>query len=254
MSDGFKGYQQQIISNARELARAIQDQGFRIVSGGTNNHCFLVDVFSKGITGKQAEEALEEAGITVNKNSIPFDTHPPLVTSGIRIGTPAVTTRQMGEEEMAQIGALIGRVLKDVADRETQQEVRAKVKALTSRFPLYTGGWLRPSPVSVRHPALATTSLEEIFEPGGILSGQLPSYEFRESQQIMAKAVLDAIANRRSLCVEAGTGTGKTLAYLIPALFSQKRVIVSTATKNLQDSFSSRTSPLFESTCFRIWQ
>ena len=139
MSDGFKGYQQQIIGNARELARAIQNQGFRIVSGGTNNHCFLVDVFSKGITGKQAEEALEEAGITVNKNSIPFDTHPPLVTSGIRIGTPAVTTRQMGEEEMAQIGALIGRVLKDVADRETQQAVRAEVKALTSRFPLYTG-------------------------------------------------------------------------------------------------------------------
>ena len=104
--------------------------------------------------------------------------------------------------------------------------------------------------MSVKHPALATTSLEEIFEPGGILSSQLPSYEFRESQQIMAKAVLDAIGNRRSLCVEAGTGTGKTLAYLIPALFSQKRVIVSTATKNLQDQLFLKDIPFIRKHLF----
>ena len=137
MSVEFKPYQKQIISNAKALAEAIEKQGFRIVSGGTDNHLFLVDIFSKGSTGKQAEEALERAAITVNKNAIPFDTHPPLVTSGIRVGTPAVTTRNMKEEEMRQIGELIGRVLKNIESEEVQREVRDEVKALTDRFPLY---------------------------------------------------------------------------------------------------------------------
>lgn len=137
MSVEFKRYQEQIISNAKALAEAIEKQGFRIVSGGTDNHLFLVDIFSKGSTGKQAEEALERAAITVNKNAIPFDTHPPLVTSGIRVGTPAVTTRNMKEEEMRQIGELIGRVLKNIESEEVQREVRDEVKALTDRFPLY---------------------------------------------------------------------------------------------------------------------
>ena len=136
-SPEFKRYQEQIIRNAGALAAKVQEEGFRIVSGGTDNHVFLVDVFSKEITGKTAEEALEKAGITVNKNAIPFDTHRPLVTSGIRIGTPAVTTRAMKEEEMQQVGELIGKVLREVDNPQLQQEVFEEVKALTARFPLY---------------------------------------------------------------------------------------------------------------------
>ncbi len=137
MSQDFKSYQKQIISNAQALAQTIGDQGFRIISGGTDNHLFLVDVFAQGINGKQAEEALEKAAITVNKNAIPFDTHPPLVTSGIRVGTPALTTREMKEEQMSQIGELLSRVLKNIDSQEVQQEVEQEVKALTNRFPLY---------------------------------------------------------------------------------------------------------------------
>ena len=137
MSEDFKHYQKQIVRNAKTLAQTVQDEDFRIVSGGTDNHVFLVDVFSKGITGKQAEQGLERAGLTVNKNAIPFDTHPPLVTSGIRIGTPAVTTRGMKEDEMRQIGALIGSVLREIDTEELLNEVRQKVKTLTARFPLY---------------------------------------------------------------------------------------------------------------------
>lgn len=133
----FKSYQEQIVRNARELARAVAGEGFRIVSGGTDNHLFLVDVFSRGITGKQAEEALERASITVNKNTIPFDKHPPLVTSGIRVGTPAVTTRGMKEPEMAQIGAWMGRVLRAVEEEAVQREVAQEVRELTRHFPLY---------------------------------------------------------------------------------------------------------------------
>ncbi len=136
-SPDFKRYQEQIIRNAGALAAKVQEEGFRIVSGGTDNHVFLVDVFSNEITGKTAEEALEKAGITVNKNAIPFDTHRPLVTSGIRIGTPAVTTRTMKEAEMQKIGELIGKVLREVDNPQLQQEVFEEVKALTARFPLY---------------------------------------------------------------------------------------------------------------------
>jgi glycine hydroxymethyltransferase len=136
-SEPFKAYQKQVISNAQALAQAIEEQGFRIVSGGTDNHLFLVDVFSKGITGKQAENALEEAAITVNKNGIPFDTHPPLVTSGIRVGTPAVTTREMKEEQMGQIGEYMGRVLNNMDSPEVHKEVEQEVKILTNQFPLY---------------------------------------------------------------------------------------------------------------------
>ncbi len=137
MSQDFKSYQKQIISNAQALAQTIGDQGFRIISGGTDNHLFLVDVFAQGINGKQAEEALEKAAITVNKNAIPFDTHPPLVTSGIRVGTPALTTREMKEEQMSQIGELLSRVLKNIDSQEVQQEVEQEVKGLTNRFPRY---------------------------------------------------------------------------------------------------------------------
>ena len=136
-SEAFKTYQQQVISNAQALAQAVEKQGFRIVSGGTDNHLFLVDVFSKGMNGKQAEKALEEAAITVNQNGITLDTHPPLVTSGIRVGTPAVTTRDMKEEQMVQIGECMGRVLNNIDSPEISKEVEKEVRALTNQFPLY---------------------------------------------------------------------------------------------------------------------
>jgi len=133
----FAVYQRQIAANAKALARALADAGFRLVSGGTDNHLMLVDVFSQGITGKAAEAALDKAGITVNKNAIPFDQNPPMVASGIRIGTPAVTTRGMCESEMALIGELIGRALKAREDDRALAMVRSEVETLCRRFPLY---------------------------------------------------------------------------------------------------------------------
>ncbi|MGE0104397.1 MAG: serine hydroxymethyltransferase [Blastocatellales bacterium] len=133
----FRDYQQQVIRNASAMAAALGEHGFRIVSGGTDNHVFLLDVFSKGLTGKEAEKSLEAAHITVNKNTIPFDTNPPLKASGIRIGTPAVTTRGMKEDEMRAIASLIARVLQAPADETVRQDVSVDVKSLTSRFPLY---------------------------------------------------------------------------------------------------------------------
>jgi glycine hydroxymethyltransferase len=133
----FAEYQRQIVVNAAALARALSAEGFRLVSGGTDNHLMLVDVFSKGITGKVAEAALGKAGITVNKNAIPFDQNPPMVASGVRIGTPAVTTRGMREAEMALIGELIARALKTPDNDSALGAVRAEVEALCRKFPLY---------------------------------------------------------------------------------------------------------------------
>jgi glycine hydroxymethyltransferase len=133
----FAAYQRQIVANAAALAAAIASHGFRLVSGGTDNHLMLVDVFSKGLTGKDATAALGKAGITVNQNTIPFDQNPPLKASGIRIGTPAVTTRGMGEAEMALIGEFIARVLASPDDERVQAMVRAEVEALCRTFPLY---------------------------------------------------------------------------------------------------------------------
>jgi glycine hydroxymethyltransferase len=135
----FKTYIQQVLKNARALSRRIASRDFRIVSGGTDTHLMLVDVFSKGINGKQAEQALDHAGITVNKNTIPFDTNPPLTPSGIRIGTPALTTRGMKEPEMEAIGGWIADVLDHVGDESVQMRVRKEVEALCERFPLYAG-------------------------------------------------------------------------------------------------------------------
>jgi glycine hydroxymethyltransferase len=137
MQPEFKTYQQQVVKNAAALAGALAEAGLRIVSGGTDNHVFLLDVFSNGVTGREAEKALDAAHITVNKNSIPFDTNPPLKASGIRIGTPAVTTRGMGEAEMKQIGAMIAEVLRAPADESVRQRILAQVSELTARFPLY---------------------------------------------------------------------------------------------------------------------
>ena len=133
----YKVYIQQVIKNAKVLASTIKDRGYRIVSGGTDNHLMLIDVFSKGITGKEAEKALENAGITVNKNTIPYDTNPPMVTSGVRLGTPALTTRGMKEEDMKLVGTLICNVLDDISSEATQAETKSKVRELTRSFPLY---------------------------------------------------------------------------------------------------------------------
>jgi glycine hydroxymethyltransferase len=137
MSPEFADYQRQTVANANRLATSLAAAGFRLVSGGTDNHLMLVDVFSRGITGKAAEAALGKAGITVNKNAIPFDTNPPMVASGVRIGTPAVTTRGMREPEMDLVAEYITRVLASPDDDRVLQAVRAEVKALCRRFPLY---------------------------------------------------------------------------------------------------------------------
>jgi glycine hydroxymethyltransferase len=133
----FAAYQRQVVLNAARLAAVLSASGFRLVSGGTDNHLMLVDVFSKGITGKVAEAALGKSGITVNKNTIPFDQNPPLVASGIRIGTPAITTRGMREPEMEMIGEFIARVLASPDDDRALAAVRAEVESLCRKFPLY---------------------------------------------------------------------------------------------------------------------
>ena len=143
LSEIFRAYQQAVLANARALAKSLQDEGFRVVSGGTDSHMFLVDVFSKGIKGKEAEKALDEAFITANKNAIPFDTNPPLNPSGIRLGSPAVTTRGFREAEMTEVGRLIARVLSDVKSEQAIAEARRGVTALTEKFPLYD--WKRES-------------------------------------------------------------------------------------------------------------
>ena len=136
----FTIYQKQIVANAARLAQSLAGQGFRLVSGGTDNHLMLVDVFSKGLTGKVAEAALGQAGITVNKNAIPFDKNPPMVASGIRVGTPAVTTRGMRESEMDRVASLFARALAAPGDAATLAAVKADVEALCAEFPLYPTG------------------------------------------------------------------------------------------------------------------
>lgn len=139
LRDDFKQYQRQILSNAKALASELQEQGLRLVSGGTDNHLMLVDVWmdGKGITGKDAEKALEAAQITVNKNTIPFDQNKPFVASGLRIGTPAVTTRGMKEPEMQEIGRLIAAIIHDPQSEDVRKQVQKGVAELTARFPLY---------------------------------------------------------------------------------------------------------------------
>jgi glycine hydroxymethyltransferase len=137
MEPSFAVYQKQVVANAKALAVAIAKRGFRIVTGGTDNHVFLIEVHSRGITGSDAEKALDRAGITVNKNSIPFDPLPPMKGGGIRLGSPSVTTRGMREAEMEQIGEWIGEILSHLGDVETEQRVRKQVADFASRFPIY---------------------------------------------------------------------------------------------------------------------
>ncbi|NPB10041.1 MAG: serine hydroxymethyltransferase [Thermodesulfobacteria bacterium] len=136
----FKTYQQQVVANARALAQVLAQAGFRLISGGTDNHLILVDLTGHGLTGAEAEEALEKAGITVNKNAIPFDPLPPKVTSGIRIGTPAVTTRGLKEKEIEMVGDWMVAVLRDHQNESLLKDIRAKVRRLCEEFPLYPHG------------------------------------------------------------------------------------------------------------------
>src|SRR5215471_13930713 len=136
MQPAFKGYQEQILANAKALAEGMKRNGFRLVSGGTDNHLMLVDVGARGLTGKECQAALDSAGITINKNTIPFETRSPFQASGIRIGTPAATTREMKEPEMAAIADMISEVLMDIKNTETIGKVRQRVRDLTAKFPL----------------------------------------------------------------------------------------------------------------------
>ncbi len=148
LSEEFRAYQRQVLANARALAKSLQGEGFRVVSGGTDSHMFLIDVFAKGVKGKEAEKALDEAYITANKNAIPFDVNPPLNPSGIRLGSPAVTTRGFRETEMREVGRLIAQVLNDVKSEQALAEARRGVAALTRRFPLYR--WRREGETAQR--------------------------------------------------------------------------------------------------------
>ena len=143
MKPDFRAYAAQIVANAKVLAEALQAAGYRLVSGGTDNHLILVNVFEKGILGSEAEAALGKAGVTVNKNSIPWDTNPPLKPSGIRVGTPALTTRGMKEPEMRQIGTWIAQALEQRGDDAALARIRGEVAELCEHFPLYA--WLRQS-------------------------------------------------------------------------------------------------------------
>jgi glycine hydroxymethyltransferase len=133
----FAVYQTRVLANAKALAAGLAESGCRVVSGGTDTHLVLVDVFAKGVRGKEAESALDRAYITANKNTIPFDVNPPLNPSGMRFGSPAVTTRGFGEAEMRETAALIVRVLENIASEDVLAEVRRKVTALADHFPLY---------------------------------------------------------------------------------------------------------------------
>ena len=137
MEPSFREYQRQVVANARAMAATIAKAGFRIVSGGTDNHLFLIELHSRGLTGSDAEKALDRAGITVNKNAIPFDPLPPMKAGGIRLGSPSITTRGMREPEMEQIGAWIAEVLGHIGDAAVEQRVRKHVAELAARFPIY---------------------------------------------------------------------------------------------------------------------
>jgi len=138
MQDDFKVYIQNVIDNAKQLGETLKEEGFNLVSGGTDNHLLLIDLRSHNLTGKVAEKALDEVGITVNKNTIPFDPESPFVTSGIRVGTAAVTTRGFTKEDMVEVGKIIAFTLKNIGNEEAYQEARERVTALTNKYPLYT--------------------------------------------------------------------------------------------------------------------
>ena len=137
MQPSFKEYAKQIVKNAKALADELMQLGFKLVSGGTDNHLLLIDLTTKGMTGKEAQELLDSVGITVNKNTIPYDTQKPFITSGIRLGTPPLTTRGMRENEMREVAGMIAKVLGSKGDAAVLEKVKAQVRELCERFPLY---------------------------------------------------------------------------------------------------------------------
>ena len=141
MEPEFREYQKQIVANAKALSAGLTRRGFRIVSGGTDNHLFLLEIHSRGITGSVAQPAFDRAGITINKNAIPFDPLPPMKAGGLRMGTPAVTTRGMREPEMEKIAGWIGELLDKLGDAATEQRIRGEVAELAGEFPIYTQRW-----------------------------------------------------------------------------------------------------------------
>ena len=141
MDEDFRAYGEQILANAEALAEALKDQGFNLVSNGTDNHLMLIDLRNHQLTGKVAEKALDEIGVTVNKNSIPGDPESPFVTSGLRIGTPAMTTRGLKEEDMEEIAEIISITLKNLDDEEAMKEARERVAKLLAKYPLYACGY-----------------------------------------------------------------------------------------------------------------
>jgi glycine hydroxymethyltransferase len=138
LSEKFREYQKNVVRNARHLARALMDRGFKIISGGTDNHLMLVDLSTMNVTGKETGEILDRIGITVNKNSIPFDDKPPTITSGIRIGTPCVTTRGMGTKEMEEIADMISQLIKNLNNQDVAVSIQEKVRSLCRHFPVYS--------------------------------------------------------------------------------------------------------------------
>jgi glycine hydroxymethyltransferase len=145
MEPSFKEYQKQVVANAKALAASVAARGFRIVTGGTDNHLFLIEVHSRGITGTDAEKALDRAGITVNKNSIPFDPLPAMKGGGIRLGSPSITTRGLREPEMKILGGWIADVLEHIGDASAEQRVRQQVADLAARFPIYAARLTKPA-------------------------------------------------------------------------------------------------------------
>lgn len=137
LQPSFADYAQQVVDNAKALGVELKERGYDLVSGGTDNHLLLIDLRNKGLTGKEAEQALEAAGITANKNMVPFDDKSPFVTSGLRLGTPAMTTRGFGTEEFARVGKMIDRVLQDPENEDVRTAVEREVNALCDQFPLY---------------------------------------------------------------------------------------------------------------------
>jgi len=137
MQDSFKTYARNMVDNAQALGAALTERGFRLVSGGTDNHLLLVNVTNKGLTGKEMEELLEHVGITANKNTVPFDQQSPFVTSGVRLGTPALTTRGMGPEQMREIAAIMDQAVTDRGDEAALTRLRGRSRELSRAFPLY---------------------------------------------------------------------------------------------------------------------
>ena len=232
LEPAFADYQRQIVANAKRLAPAARRRGFRLVSGGTDNHLMLVDVFSKGLTGKVAEAALGKAGITVNKNAIPFDQNPPMVASGIRIGTPAVTTRGMREPEMDH-------------DRRVH---RARARAPDDDGALAWCGKSKRCAGSSRCIPEASRARRRAARPPDARgpAGSLARAARRSSRARAARdggrAVAAVFADGGVLLAEAGTGTGKTLAYLVPRSSAASACSSPPARRTCRNRSTSRTS------------